>query len=241
MNRVIRGFPLIGLLLLGLSMPAEAGSFTVHPIRIHLGPKKPTAAIHVTNNSDTQTVVQLQVRKWIQRNGEDHYVPTRDLIATPPIFTMAPHSQQVVRVGLRVPPSVNVERTYRLFLMQVPPPPKPGFEGLQFALRLALPVFVAPRKPAAPALQWSAFGGAEGALKLRVHNAGQAHAHIDRIVVSRPETGERLGRTRGFYLLPGARQTLTLKTDGVPAVGTEIELAVTTDRGTTQIQVVIGK
>ena len=65
---------------------------------------------------------------------------------SPPIATIAPDKEQIIRVGLRRAPDKERELSYRLFLQEVPAPPKPGFQGLQVALRVGLPVFVQPKR-----------------------------------------------------------------------------------------------
>ena len=73
-------------------------------------------------------------------------------MATPPIFTVPPKGTQVIRVGLRRAADAQQGLSYRMFLQEVPPPPRQGLQGLQVALRLSLPVFVMPARDARPVL-----------------------------------------------------------------------------------------
>jgi len=161
-----------------MSGPALAGSFMVTPVRVTLSSAQPIVALTVRNDSSDSTVVQIEMATWSQEAGKDVHAATRDVIATPPIFTVPPGATQVVRVGLRRTADAERELTYRLFLQEVPPPPKPEFKGLRIALRMSIPVFVAPPVAVAPALEWRAVREAQGWLNVSVRNAGKAHVQI---------------------------------------------------------------
>ncbi len=192
-RRLVGGaYLLAGLLLHGA---ATAGIFSVNPIRATLSAGQPVSAFTVTNNGDQPSVIQLELVSWSQQDGQEVYVPTADILATPPIFTVPPGGSQLVRVGMRRKPDPGHELTYRLFLQEVAGPPKPDFNGLQVALRIGVPVFVLPPVPSAPMLHWQSARTASGQLKLSVHNSGNAHVQV-----------------ANFKLLNGAAPLLTLQT-----------------------------
>ena len=99
-----------------------AGSFQVGPVSATLTADQPVAALTVRNTGGAPAVIQLEAMAWSQAAGKDTYVPTSDILATPPIFTVAPGASQVIRVGSRAP-GVQEERAERLFLREGPPPP----------------------------------------------------------------------------------------------------------------------
>jgi fimbrial chaperone protein len=169
-----------------LPATAVAGSFQVNPIRVELGKGATNAAIKVRNDGDEAVVIQASVLAWTQSNGQDAYAPTTEALVTPPVMTVAPGAEQVVRVGLRRGPDPQRELAYRVFLQEVPPPPKPGFSGLQVALRVGLPVFVAPVAPATRKLEWSARIALDGAILLMASNAGNAHVQVTDVELSAP-------------------------------------------------------
>jgi fimbrial chaperone protein len=84
---------------------------------------KVPAVLTVHNEEDTPVLVQATVLAWQQVNGEDQLDATRDLLVTPPVFTLAPKSDQVLRVALRGQASAERELDYRLLLAEVPGPP----------------------------------------------------------------------------------------------------------------------
>ncbi|QJR14833.1 fimbrial biogenesis chaperone [Usitatibacter palustris] len=168
--------------LLALTLSATsafAGSFQVSPVRVELSPTAPTAPVTVKNESTTDSVVvQLRAVNWTQNTGEDVYTPSTELIATPPIFTLQPGGSQTVRVGLRKAVATDVQQTFRIFITEVPGPPKPGFQGLQVALNIGIPVFIAPKVKSVLAPTWKGSFGADGKITLAGTNPGNTHVQV---------------------------------------------------------------
>ena len=192
------------LALLLPAFPALAGSFQVSPVRVELSPAAPTAPITVKNESPTDSVVvQLRAVNWKQDAGEDVYTPSTELIATPPIFTLKPGGSQTVRVGLRKAVATDVQQTFRIFITEVPGPPKPGFQGLQVALNIGIPVFIAPKVKSVLAPTWKASLASDGKLTLRGTNPGNSHVQVLEMSVQ-DENKEILGTAQQpRYMLAG--------------------------------------
>lgn len=213
------------------ALPAYAGSLGVNPIRVNLSETKPTAAITLSNTGATTMVVQLQIAKWSALAGEDRYEPSQDILVTPPIFTIAPGVSQIVRIGLSSAPAPDVELAYRLFVEEVPPPPKPAYQGLQVALRLGIPVFVEPAQATQAKLEWSVIRAGTDLVTLKVGNVGGAHARILKINLSAPgESNVMASQTAASYLLPGQTKLLSMRL-GRPWQGRQLHLSATTDLG----------
>jgi fimbrial chaperone protein len=133
----------IATLCMMWSLVASAGALRVGPTRIELSVKRPVVTLEVQNTTETSTLAQIDVFSWTQMGGDDVLVPTTDLIATPLVLNLAPGETRVVRVGLRQPNRDPIEQNYRLFVREVPPAFSSG-PGLQFAVRIGVPVFVLP-------------------------------------------------------------------------------------------------
>jgi fimbrial chaperone protein len=208
-----RAFPALALLSIGLLIPVAvgAGSFQVNPIRIELAKNLTTAVVTVRNDGEEPVVVQSSVLAWTQEGGKDLYASTPEALITPPVMTIAPGAEQIVRVGLRRAPDPRSELAYRVFLQEVPPPPKPGFTGLQVALRVGIPMFVAPVAPTARKLEWSAATGADGSILLAAQNPGNAHVQITDFELRLPDAGEAIAHESTLaYVLAGQRRQWTL-------------------------------
>jgi len=85
----------------------------------------------VRNENDAEVVVQVETLLWSQADGQDVLDPTRDLIASPAVFTLPARGSQLIRVALRREPDARRELSYRLVVQEVPPAPDPDFMGLQ--------------------------------------------------------------------------------------------------------------
>lgn len=232
---------LILIMLLLMPLWAQAASFQVSPVRMTLSADHSTDVLRVTNSSDTPTVVQLQIVAWSQKDGEDVYIPSRNLLATPPIFTVTPGSQQVVRIGMRAQPDAKQETCYRLYLTEVPPAPTPGFRGVQIALRMGIPVFVNPSVDTEPTLQWSVKQLAPSDLQVSATNIGNAHAQVLKWELRSSDQSKVLTQDTGSYVLPGASHTWIVKLTAPLAANTPLEITADTDRGTLHAQLVLGK
>lgn len=196
-----------------LPLTALGGSLRVGPTRIDLSGKHPVAALEVQNTADAPTLAQLDVFAWTQEGGGDSLSPTTDLIATPLVINLAPGETRIVRVGLREPNRTAVERSYRLFVREVAPTFVPG-TGLQFALRIGVPVFAVPLEArpgavsAAGELSWRWLADINGCATLQLTNPAAQH---DRILAAQmlSHGGEVLWRaTEPVYVLAGSSRVL---------------------------------
>jgi fimbrial chaperone protein len=223
------GFLLAFLLAAGA---ARAGSFSVSPVRVTLGAPERIVALTVRNSGDEPAVIQLQATSWSQRDGTDVYEMSRDLIATPPIFTVPAGGTQVVRVGLRGAADPRRESTYRLYLQEVSPPPPPDFVGTRVALRLGVPVFVAPALAATHAMQWKLLRGGDGTVLVLGLNHGSVHARIVSFRLSDASGGTALAQRQvAADLHAGQQRTWPLRNGELPPAGTPLRLTATTERG----------
>jgi fimbrial chaperone protein len=228
--------------LLALSAPAVAGSFSISPLRVDFSSTSSTAALTVRNGDDAAIVVQTQGLAWSQEGGQDALTPTRDLLISPAVFTLAPGGSQLIRVALRRPVDPVRELSYRLTVQEVPQQARPDFTGLQVALKMSVPIFVAPTAPAEPRLQWTAARTADGQLSITASNGGAAHARLHRFSVTTADGGTTLGqRPELTYVLPGAVRQWTFDDNNnsrpnatsttAPGMAGPYRLQGTTDRG----------
>jgi fimbrial chaperone protein len=228
--------------LMALPVPAVAGSFSISPLRVDFASNSNTAALTVRNSDASAVVIQAQGLAWSQENGQDALTPTRDLLISPAVFTLPPGGSQLIRVALRRPVDPQRELSYRLTVQEVPQQAQPDFTGLQVALKMSLPVFVAPATAAEPQLHWTAARTADGQLSLTARNDGAAHARIQRFSVTTADGGTTLGqRPELTYVLPGAVRQWTFDDNNntrpnatsttAPGMAGPYRLQGTTDRG----------
>jgi len=228
------------ILVLALALPrwVLAGSFEVNPVGLRLSAAHATGVVTVTNGSESPTVVQLQVVTWSQQNGEDVYTPTRNILATPPIFTLPVGGQQTVRLGVMSKQDPKLESAYRLFLQEVPPPNSTGPQGLQVLLRIGIPVFVEPVVATAPTLHWSARRLSATQISIDAANDGSAHIQIKKLKLSVNAQAKPLAEGVGGYVLPGTHASWTLTLAAPLAAGQSVLVTADTDRSTLHVQLV---
>lgn len=232
-------------LLLALAAPpafldraASAASLGVAPTRVDLGPGAAAAALTLENQAEAPVTVQVQAFTWAGTPASQELGPTRDLIAVPPVFALAPGAKQIIRVALRAPAAAagaRAERAYRLLITEVPPAQGEAGTGVRFALRLSLPVFVAAAGARAePGWTVRASGGPA---QLELTNRGSAHLRVRRIelrAAGRPEPVQVIdsaayvlpGQTQAWPLAPAARAERALRLQADTDLGPlEAELA----------------
>jgi fimbrial chaperone protein len=192
---------------------AIAGSLRVGPTRIELSPQRPVAVLEVQNTGDFQTLAQLDTFLWTQDGRTDSLEPTTELIATPLVIALAPGETRSVRVGLRDTNHANVERSYRLFVREVTPT-FAAQTGLQFALRIGVPVFAAPANAppgavvAPPGLGWRWVPDLQGCSTLQLSNSSARHDRVIRAELI-DTSGEVLWESaEPEYVLAAAQRTL---------------------------------
>src|SRR5579863_3972121 len=148
--------------------PARADDgIGIVPTTVTLSAGRMADGITLTNHGATPTVMQVKVVAWTRSGEADFYEATRELIASPPIFTIAGGGTQLVRVGLRAPLALDTERSYRIFIKQV----VPEHAGLTFASQFSIPIFVEPAGALKQNLRWT-LGSDNGAATVSVTNDG---------------------------------------------------------------------
>lgn len=205
---------IFGLLLLAIGATAHAGSFRISPVRVHMHTGQSSAVLRIKNNTDSAAVFQLSGFSWSQKSGKPVLTPTRELLATPPIFKLSGGAEQIVRVGLRAPRDARREHTYRLMVTQVPSKQKSGFTGLTINLRFSIPVFIAPAKGnAEPRLKWHLHKLENDKIKLSVVNNGTAHARLSSLSLGNSAHGpSRIKVPLGHpYVLAGTHRSWILE------------------------------
>jgi fimbrial chaperone protein len=207
--------------LCAAAMPAAASSFTIAPIRAELGTAHRSVALTLTNAGDEPVVVQVRVMAWSQPEGQERLDETHDVLASPAVAQIPGKASQIVRVALRGTPDADRELTYRLVVDEVPQAAPAAFNGVRVALRLTVPVFVAPvRGRAAADVHWDVKRLSDGEFEVYALNRGTAHVQVIDFNL-RVGAATPLHANTGRYVLPGDRIVWHLKAESaVPPDGT---------------------
>lgn len=174
------------------------------PVRLDVKSPRRAASIEVQNTGDQPAQLQVERYRWVaDRGGEDLLEATEEVVATPPIFTLAPGQKQIVRVLLFGAPDPSREVTYRIILQETAlndPPPN----AVQALLRISMPLFITP-PGAKPNVVW-ALQREGDRWWLNAENTGNAHAQINSV---RTVTGTDI-KASG-YLLPGETKRVAVE------------------------------
>jgi fimbrial chaperone protein len=212
---LIRRYGALGLCS-ALMGNATASTFNISPIRADLSGSQHTAVLHITNAEDDPVVIEVRVVAWSQDNGEEHLIDTRELLATPPVMQIPANTEQVVRIALRREPDPTQELTYRVIFEEVPQAAPKNFTGLRMALRLSIPVFVAPAHGRAAAdMSWDAHWLPGGELEVVAENHGTGHYQVIDFDAELAGSSGPLHGLTSKYVLPGSRVNWRLKPDAV--------------------------
>lgn len=209
----MRRLGILSLILLFHVSPAAAGDFQIQPTTLDLSGGVKSGAFSVINNGDQSINFQISVKEWKQdANGKDVYEETKDIVFFPKIMTTGPHEQRAIRIGYKAPLSVN-EKTYRLFVEEIPSPKKEADvkaggkinAGITIAFRFATPIFVKPLKQQETAVV-EKIEMTRGVAKATIKNTGNVHIKVSNVMFrGRTADGKELfsKEVAGWYILHG--------------------------------------
>jgi fimbrial chaperone protein len=196
---------LLGAFVLA-SAPCLASTFNISPVRVQLGAGHRTEALTLTNADDAPVVVQVHLVSWSQKDGVETLEDTREMLSTPPVLQIAANGQQIIRVALRRDPDPTQELTYRVIFEEVPQAAPQAFSGLRVALRLSVPIFVAPAQgKASPQVAWQSRWLSNGQLEVAATNSGTGHLQVTDFEAQFPGSLMPLRGVSSKYVLPGSR------------------------------------
>jgi fimbrial chaperone protein len=202
-----------GLLLLGAGR-LHASGLNVSPVQIALKPDDAKALLTLRNEGTEPVRYQLQASAW----GEDAdkgmmLAPTEDVIFFPQLLTLKPGESHNVRVGVAVPFGA-VERTYRIFVEELPPAEKLSQPRttVRVLTRVGIPIFVQPAKRI-EAHSLSPLSVQDGRVAVTLQNTGNVHMRVEAVQL---EGFDQVGakvferQTQGWYVLAGGEKRYQL-------------------------------
>ena len=204
--------PLLALLiLLCLTTSATAGDWRVIPIRLFLGPQIKNDSVRLINSATESLNLQMKATLWTQNDqGEDVYEETGDIIFFPRVLSIPPGEERLLRVGYKFP-ATTTEKTYRLFIEEIPNAAPGQASAVMVAVRFGLPIFVAPPNP----LQSAAIESImldQGVVSAQVNNTGNIHILPSKVAISgKNATGATVFThdLRAWYVLTGNQRSFS--------------------------------
>lgn len=223
------------LVLLVAGGVVAAQSLRVLPVNIQMAPGQKATILTVVNEGIAVTAIQIRAYAWNQPNGSDQLTDSNEILASPPLVSVAPGATQVIRLVLRKTP-LGQEATYRILLDQIPAASVPGI--VQVVLRMSIPIFAQPATRAVPHVQFHIERDA-GKASLVGINDGLRHEAVRDIVLSAGD-GRRLKTEPGAspYILAGATRRWPIVAQGPPPLtGETLRMTAHGDAGAIEQQV----
>jgi fimbrial chaperone protein len=204
-----------------LTTQATAGQFSVSPLRIQMTARDRATAITLTNEGDTELVMQADIYHWKQKpDGQDDLELSEDMILSPPILKLPPRSRQVVRLARLRPVLSGQQQTYRLIVREIPEAQvTEGTVKLQIAMAFSLPIFISPPGTKRELLCTTERGATDG-IRALCENQGNAYAQPVHFVLKGKNGIQLATKEAGGYVLPGIRRGFDLSapsSDRIPA------------------------
>jgi fimbrial chaperone protein len=210
-----RGAGLLLAVALGLVVGAraEGASLTVDPTRVTLTARTGSTLVTVRNEGSETIRVQLSAFAWSQSiTGDVELQPTQDVVYFPRLFSLAPGEERKIRVGTTAAFG-DVERTYRLFVEELPPLVRaPGENAVRMLTKFGIPVFLRPAAATAKAAL-TGVGLSGSRLTFTLQNAGNVHFVPEAVrVEALGSNGQSVfdRKMDGWYVLAGGSRLYEL-------------------------------
>jgi len=216
-------------LFTGYPLTALAG-IEISPVLLEMSEQQDKQVVRVGNSSETAKSFQVDVVAWSQSDEDrEIYTPTDELLAVPPLFTLQPGEQQVVRIGLMREPDADQELSYRVFFTELEPPQleKKTTSGISIRLRFGVPVFVAPLAPASASIEFVALRTIDNNTFMELRNTGNVRVKVNEVRYQAPTSLDKEVSQAVLYLHSGKTGFLPLEVAGQNVGGT-VELVTDT-------------
>lgn len=140
------------------AVPAHADptSLQIMPVNIEVPAPGAASKVTISNNGPKTANIQVRVFKWVQKDGKDELIETRDVIASPPAVKLGSGKKSVIRVVRVNKQPAASEETYRLVIDDIAAPRKTGDAAIGFSVRHSLPVFFTTTADDQAELNWKA-------------------------------------------------------------------------------------
>ncbi|MCH2486410.1 MAG: fimbria/pilus periplasmic chaperone [Erythrobacter sp.] len=212
---------------------ASAASVVIWPIDPTLAPTEKATVLWIENQGNDPVTMQVRALAWSQIDGEDRLADQGEVIASPPIATIAPRARQLVRLVRRSAISDQQEdeaqSAYRLLIDELPAPEPQSSEAttaaprLSVQMRYSLPLFAYSAAPdaIAPYLE-TRIVTRDGTRQLAISNRGAEHARLTDLTTANGAHPQSVKPGLVGYVLPGA----TLYVPVTPGMGDTMQVTV---------------
>ena len=199
MTRTLALFIASLVVILLAADPSRAASLRVAPVLLDLTAPSAATTLRVWNDAKRPINVQVRVFRWTQRNGEDAFAATDAVVASPPITTLVPGGENLIRIVRTSGRPVQAEESYRLVVDELPDPARRPGGTVVLVVRHSIPVFFADPDASAAAASW-AVERRGGGYVVTVRNTGAKRLRISNLTLGGSQPVARRGGLVGYVL-----------------------------------------
>ena len=210
---------LLGATALAAGQAQAAATILLWPIDPWLSAEARATELWIQNQGNSATTMQVRIVRWKQEGGYERYTAQQDVVASPPIVTIAKGSKQLIRLIKQGTIPSGVEQAYRIIVDEIPQPDakaEPSM-GLKLQMRYSIPLFVYGQ--GIPTLNEGAHHALAntqqlswrvvqegGKPALQVRNQGDVHVRLSQVAVE--QGGQKRTVAEGLlgYVLPGSTE-----------------------------------
>ena len=195
-----------------------AASLQVAPVNIEVSGSGTASNLTLRNEGTAPLNAQVRVFRWSQVNGQENLEPTDDVVASPPIVSLAPSVDYTVRIVRVTKRALVAGENYRLLVDEIPDLRAQRNGVIRLAMRYSIPVFFYSREISAANLTWSITHQGKQAY-VSATNSGDRHVRISALTLrdaigavgtfGNGLTGYVLGRSTMRWIIPGNTQRLS--------------------------------
>jgi len=193
---------------------ARASGLNVSPVQVWLTQETSKSLLTLRNEGPEDERYQVSIMTWDEdaRAGMK-LAPTEDIIVFPTILELKVGETRSLRVGAVVPFG-PIEKTYRVFLEELPAPEKPQARStVRVLTRVGIPIFLAPVQTLEDR-KLSSLSLDKGNASVDVQNTGNVHLRVDTVRLEGfAEGGARVfeKQAQGWYVLAGGHKRYQLE------------------------------
>jgi fimbrial chaperone protein len=123
---------------------AGAASLRVAPILLDVASGTKMTTLHIWNADKAPVSVQVRVYLWTKKGTDDILTPTKDVVASPPIGTLKPGGENLIRIVRVAASPVTKRENYRVLVDQLPDPKTQKAGVVSILVRHAIPLHFEP-------------------------------------------------------------------------------------------------
>ncbi|MTH44700.1 fimbrial biogenesis chaperone [Intestinirhabdus alba] len=124
-----------------LTFPAFAASLQMYPVTVNFCHGETARPVYIKNTGTEPIGTQMRLYLWQQKDRKDILTPARELIISPPVASIPPGRQQLVRI-IAPAGATGAGQSFRLIVDELPGEQrKVTTSQVNFLLRYSVPVF----------------------------------------------------------------------------------------------------